>query len=207
VPTADFPTPLKQAVLALEYLISTGVNPENIQITGDSAGANLALQLISHLMHPLDGVPRVKLTAPLRGAYLMSPWVSLSGQGGSLISNDNSDIIGTKCLAAWGPQVLHGIPDSQRPYIEAIKAPKTWFKTINKVVDRVLITAGEAECLKDEIVVVADQLCRDHDGARFVIQKHGVHDDPYFDFLTMEAKVGELTPLIWDWLAAGFKQS
>lgn len=207
VPTATFPTPLKQAVLALEHLISTGVSPENIQITGDSAGANLALQLISHILHPLNGVPRVELSAPLRGAYLMSPWISLSGQGGSLVSEDDNDIIGTKCIAEWSELVLDGIPDSQRPYIEAIKAPEAWFKNAKTVVDRVLITAGDAECLKDEIIVFADHFCRDHDGARFVMQKHGVHNDPYLDFLTMEAKVGELTPIIWDWLADGFKQS
>ncbi|KAF9467699.1 Alpha/Beta hydrolase protein [Collybia nuda] len=207
VPSAAFPTQLRQAVRALDYLISTGVRPENIQITGDSAGANLALQFMSHLLHPLNGIPKIRLSSPIRGAYLMSPWVSLSGEGGSLVSENDNDVVGTKCLAAWGRQVLAGIPDSQRPYIEAIKASKPWFSNLKTVVDRVLITAGDAECLRDEIVIVADRICRDHEGAQLVMHKRGVHDDPYFDFLTREAKVGEITPIIWDWLAAGFKQS
>lgn len=182
------------------------MSPENIQIAGDSAGANLALQLISHILHPLNGIPSFKLSAPIRGVYLMSPWVSLSGNGGSLVSNEGSDVASAKYLATWGRQVLEGIPDSQRPYIEAVRAPKSWFKNAKTVVDRVLITAGEMEVMRDEIVVFADQFCQDHDETQFIMQKHGVHIDPYFDFFTGEATVGEMTLAIWDWLVAGFKQ-
>ncbi|KAF9461390.1 Alpha/Beta hydrolase protein [Collybia nuda] len=207
VPTAVFPTPLKQAALALNYLISSGVKPENIQIVGDSAGGNLAIQLISHLLHPLNGIPPVKLSAPIRGFYLMSPWTSLSSKGGSLVVNDPNDTTNYRSLAEWGRQVLKGIPDSQRPYIEAIKAPKAWFKDAKKVTDRVLITGGDAECLWDDIVLFADQFCKNHDEAKFVVQKHGVHNDPFFDFLAGETKLGMLTPIIWEWLTDGFKRS
>ncbi|KAG5641211.1 hypothetical protein DXG03_005759 [Asterophora parasitica] len=204
VPTAPFPTRLTQVVLAVQHLISSGVQPQNIQITGDSAGGNLALEFFSHLLHPIPNVPRPTLSAPLGGAYLMSPWVSLTGQGGSLITNDANDIIGLGCLTYWGRLVLDGVPENKRQYLEALRAPEGWFEKLDTIVDRVLITAGDAECLRDEIVVVANEICKQHDGARFVLQKYGVHNDPYFDFLTWEKQKGELTPIILEWFAAGF---
>jgi len=204
VPCATFPTQLKQAVVAIEHLISTGVQPQNIQIIGDSAGANLALQVISHILHPLKDVRPLNLPSRIRGVYLMSPWIALKGTGGSMTANDNSDIIGPKCINIWGNQILDGIPDSQLPYIEASNAPDTWFKSIDTVVERVLITAGSSECLRDSIEAFAKRVCGDHDGATFWIQENGVHNDPYLDFFTREKKLGKMTPQILEWFTTGF---
>lgn len=197
---------MKQTVAALRHLISSGVHPQNIQIVGDSAGANLALQLISHILHPLKDVAPVTLSSPIRGVYLMSPWVQfISKVEGSMAYNDDSDIMGPERLHSWGRQVLDGVPDSQLPYIEAVKAPEQWFKGINTVVNRILITGGSAECLRDSIEDLAKQICKQHDDTTFWLQDHGVHDDPYFDFFTMEKKLGKMTPQIIDWFATGFK--
>ncbi|KAF8064398.1 Alpha/Beta hydrolase protein [Lyophyllum atratum] len=205
VPTAPFPTQLKQVVLAVQHLISQGVHPQNIQVTGDSAGANLALQLFSHLLHPVPSVPRLTLSAPLRGANLISPWVSLTSKTGSMLSNDSSDVIGIKCLTYWGREVLDGVKEEHIPYLEASKAPEGWFDGLPEVVDRVLITGGDAEALRDTIVVFADRMCRVHPRAEFILQKYGVHNDPYFDFFTMERNKGEVTPRILEWFEAGFE--
>lgn len=43
--------------------------------------------------------------------------------------NDDSDIIGPLCISDWGYQVFYGVPDSQLPYIEASRAPVSWFKS------------------------------------------------------------------------------
>lgn len=205
VPTAPFPTQLKQVVLAVQHLISTGVKPENIQVTGDSAGGGLTLQLLSHLLHPVPDVPRLTLSAPLRGAYLMSPWVSLTSQTGSMLSNDSSDAIGVRCLTYWGREVLDGVTEEQRPYLEASRTPEAWFENLSTVVDRVLITAGDAEALRDTIITFADRICKQHPRAEFVLQKYGVHIDPYFDFFTKEKKLGEVTPRIVEWFENGFE--
>lgn len=204
VPTGRFPTQLKQAVLAIQHLISTGVQPHNLYLAGDSAGGNLALMVLSHILHPASNVSPLTLSAPLGGAYLMSPWVSLSGRTGSIITNDSSDIIGVRSLPYWGSIVLDGVPEVHRLYIEAYRAPDAWFKDINSVVKRLLITAGDAEALRDEIVVVADRLCRQHDDAQFKLQKYGVHNDPFFDFTFRGMKKGDLTPVILKWFSTGF---
>ncbi|KAF5376725.1 hypothetical protein D9615_007807 [Tricholomella constricta] len=200
---ATFPTQLKQAVLAVQHLLSTGIQLQDIQIAGDSAGGNLALMLFSHILHPVPDVPRLTLSAPFRGVYLMSPWVSLTGETGSMITNDGHDVIGIDSLKYWGRVVLQGLTDAQRRYLEALHAPDDWFKELKTVVERVLVTAGDAECLRDEIVSFAENICKHHDGARFVLQKYGVHNDPFSDFLTREKKKGELTPLILEWFAEG----
>jgi len=203
VPTATFPTQqLHQAVLAVQHLVSKGVQPQKIQITGESAGANLALQLFSHMLHPVADVPRLTLDAPFRGAHLISPWVSFTGQTGSMLTNDDSDAIGIRGLTYWGWLVLDGVPEEYRPYLEAYRAPEAWFEQLSTIIDRVLITVGDAECLRDEIVVVADRICKQHPRGQFVLQKHGVHNDPYFDFFTKEKK-GELTLLILEWFNEG----
>jgi acetyl esterase/lipase len=206
VPSASFPTPLKQTVAAIEHLVSTGVQPPNLYITGDSAGANLVLQVISHILHPLEGVRPLRLPSRIGGIFLMSPWVKLSGTDGSMAFNDDSDIIGPLCVNYWGKQVLLGIPDSQLPYIEASRAPDSWFKAMDTVVERVLITAGSAECLCDSIEVFAQKICDYHSGATFLMQEHGVHDDPYLDFLTKETKKGTLMIPILEWFTTGFSK-
>ena len=135
----------------------------------------------------------------------MSPWAALTGTEGSMTSNEGSDIIGTKCLNDWGRQILEGLPVSYLPYIEPIRAPETWFKSMNIAVDRVLITAGSAECLRDPIEVLAKQICHDHDGATFWMQENGVHIDPFLDFFLEKVKIGTLTQSILEWFATGFE--
>ncbi|KAF8220915.1 alpha/beta-hydrolase [Tricholoma matsutake] len=206
IPSATFPIQLKQAVAAIEHLLSTGVQPQNIQIVGDSAGANLAIQLISHLLHPVRGIRPLNLPFRIRGIYLMSPWVKLQGTEGSITSNDDCDVMGSKCISAWGKEVLEGVPDSWLPYVEATRAPDSWFKSVDTVVERMLITAGSVECCRDSIETFAKQICSVHDGATFWIQENGVHNDPFLDFFTKEVKLGRMTPDILEWFAAGFDE-
>ncbi|KAG5638085.1 hypothetical protein H0H81_001852 [Sphagnurus paluster] len=209
VPTADFPTLLRQAVLAAQHLISTGVQPQNIQVVGDSAGANLIVALLSHLLHPVPELPRLTLSAPLRGAYIMSPWVALTGpHTGSVIANGTNDIIGPGCIETWGSLVLAGIRDHPHlePYLEAARAPEGWFAGLDTVVQRVLISGGDAERLRDSIAGFADLIATHHQKMSYVPQKHGVHNDPYFDFMLKgRPGKGELTPIIVAWFSEGFE--
>jgi acetyl esterase/lipase len=203
VPTAVFPTQLRQATLAIQHIISSGVKPENIQIVGDSAGANLALSLLSHMLHPLEGVPHLSLTSRIRGVYLMSPWTSLTGDTGSHLVNDKSDIVGAKTFGYCGRKVFAGVPESRYPYLEASKVPDSWFKGIDRLVDRVLITAGGAECLRDDIAQLSRKIAEHHPEATFIVHAGGIHNDPYYDFLAGETNLCELTLRILNWLAQG----
>ncbi|KAJ7456899.1 Alpha/Beta hydrolase protein [Mycena latifolia] len=204
VPTVVYPTPLKQARLGLEFLLAAGVKPQNLQLAGDSAGGNLILQLLSQMLHPRESVPEIHLPAPLRGALLISPWVNLSADSASHKENDGRDFLRAHSIAEWGRIVLADVPESDRPFAEAVRAPTGWFEGADRLVERVLVTAGGAECLRDDIVSFGEALKKQHAKTELVVQPGGLHEDMFIDFMVMEKKVGSLTPLTVEWLAAGF---
>ncbi|KAM6489322.1 Alpha/Beta hydrolase fold [Amanita muscaria] len=207
IPTEPFPTQLRQAVSAVEYLLSNEVQPENIQIVGDSAGGNLVLALLSHILHPLDGIPPITPTKPFAGMYMMSPWVRLStndSDTGSNVRNDKHDVITEPVLKKLASIVLAGLPESLTSYIDPSLAPEGWFRDAHTYVERFLITAGYKESMHDDIKEFAHCFRRDNKETQFVIQPDGVHDDPYFDFLVSQPKLGLVTPVIVDWIHEGF---
>ncbi|KAK7026436.1 hypothetical protein VNI00_015671 [Paramarasmius palmivorus] len=95
IPDAPFPTILRQAVKGLQLLLDDGVKAENLQLSGDSAGGNLVLQVLSHILHPLDNVPTVNC-GPIKGAYLMSPWISFQDENRTHAAREATDVIGSK---------------------------------------------------------------------------------------------------------------
>ncbi|KAJ7701579.1 Alpha/Beta hydrolase protein [Mycena rosella] len=205
-PIATFPTPLKQARLGLEFLLAAGVQPQNLQLAGDSAGGNLIVQLLSQMLHPLPSVPEIHLPAPLRGALLISPWVNLSADSASHRENDGRDILRRNTLARWGATILSAVPAGDRAFAEAARAPAEWFAGADRVVERVLVTAGGAECLRDDIVAFGEAFKQHHARTELVVQAGGLHEDLFLDFFVSETKFASLTPLTVEWLAAGFTE-
>lgn len=182
-----------------------------MHLVGDSAGGNLVLQLLSHILHPLPSVPELVLPkeASLRGAYLMSPWVSLLADPtfSSFKSNDKIDMVDSKTLRVWGERVLAPVAEKDLVYIDPINAPvkADWFQGLERVVDRILITTGSKECLRDPDEALSAELRKQHEKVQFIVQENGLHDDPYLDFNAGEKNVGVLTPLLVEWIAEGSK--
>jgi len=205
-PYASFPTPLKQAVAALNFLMAAGVKPQNIQLIGDSAGGNLILQVLSHILHPCQGVPELHLPGPLRGVYLISPWTSLSADSKSHTENDGRDWLVHRRLKEWGALILAHVPDADRPIAEPVRAPDSWFEGVDALVERVLVTAGTEELLRDDIVLFAERFKKHHASVELVVQKDGLHEDILLDFNVNEKKKSSMTPLTVEWLAAGFTE-
>ncbi|KAF4611883.1 hypothetical protein D9613_003759 [Agrocybe pediades] len=212
VPDGSFPVPLCQTVEAVNHLLRQGVKPENIQLTGDSAGGNLLNQFFLHMLHPVEGVPLVKPGVRFKGAYFMSPWPFLLPRVGVESYTDNSqhDIVSPpEKFADFGRRVLSGLQNEavDLPYVDASYAPDGWYEGYDDLVESVLITAGGAECLKDDILEFADILGKAHKDTRLVVDRFGVHDDPFLDFLIGEKRLTELTPLIIQWVADRFQSS
>ncbi|KAF5387548.1 hypothetical protein D9757_006563 [Collybiopsis confluens] len=207
---AAFPTQLRQAVRAIEHLISIGCQLSDIQLVGDSAGGNLVTQVLSHILHPLPFVPPLKIpqSSRFRGVYLMSPWVSLSNSdqwGDSFQSKSYYDI--AKGVEQLGPLYLAHVPSSLTPYVEPVRAPDDWFAGLEDVVDRILLSTGNEERLFDQDVVFFEKKIKEcHRNATLVIQEGGLHDDPIMDFLISEVPLeNTLTPVVLEWIAKGFK--
>ncbi|KAE9389427.1 hypothetical protein BT96DRAFT_946855 [Gymnopus androsaceus JB14] len=169
--------------------------------------------------HPLFSPPIIPPGTRLRGAYMMSPWISMTGVGShiekgivpSLNANDHSDVIGAKALLSWGSIVLSGARNSSDAmYIEPIHAPADWYRGLSDVVERVFVSTGGAECLRDHgRIFFEDKIKPWHEQAEFFEIEGGVHNDPYFDFQVADKPLGErqtLTPKILDWVKRGFQE-
>ncbi|PHH66382.1 hypothetical protein CDD81_7437 [Ophiocordyceps australis] len=103
-PGAKFPVQLRQAAAGLGALLDAGFSPRNIVFGGDSAGGNMALQLMSHLLHPVDAAARrFSLAEPLAGVFLVSPANDMLSA--SMVSRLGLEHFGphTENLAAIGP--------------------------------------------------------------------------------------------------------
>src|ERR1700743_203303 len=74
------------------------LNSTQIFIGGDSAGGNLASELLLHLSKPHPSVPALKLPSRLKGAVLISPWVSFSTTSRSYTDNAESDYLTVTAL-------------------------------------------------------------------------------------------------------------
>ncbi|KAJ6498432.1 Alpha/Beta hydrolase protein [Mycena vitilis] len=202
VPRAAFPTQVDQVRRAVEFLLGAGVQPAQLQIAGDSAGANLIVQLLSHMLHPYPGVPEITLPDKILAVHLLSPWVSLTAETRSFNENDGIDFLSKKALARQGGIVLDGCPEDFKVFAEPAKAPVEWFAGVDKLVDRAIITAGGSECMRDDIIALGEGLKRHHRNVEVVVQEGGFHEDMFLDFLVGEKKLGMLTPLIVDRLLA-----
>ncbi|KIM41786.1 hypothetical protein M413DRAFT_445012 [Hebeloma cylindrosporum] len=206
VPDAMFPVQLRQAVLSIQHLFTLGFKPGNIQLVGDSAGGALIHQVLSHILHPVEGVPKLALTSPFGGAYMMSPWTRLvDGEGSLLHANDGrGDVVTASIGKYWGSKVLDGMQPPAIPYLDAASAPADWLRGVDKCVRRVLISAGDLEFLRDEIVHYGKHVGEYLKDITIVVQENGIHDDPLLDLLVGEKDLGSLTPKILDWLEEGF---
>ncbi|KAJ3506868.1 hypothetical protein NLJ89_g6622 [Agrocybe chaxingu] len=208
VPDLQFPGQLKQGVRAVRHLLDSGVKPENIQLVGDSAGAAFIYQIWSHILHPVEGAPKLELSSPFGGTYMVSPWVRLTDDEGKFFSSKgNRDYLMPATGNYWGHKVLDGLPASAIPYIEANTAPEDWLQGLEKCVKRVLISAGGAETLYGEIIKFQEVVKKHHKDVTLYLEEHGVHNEPYLSFMTKEKDLGEVTPLVLDWLDAGFEKS
>ena len=228
VPDGMFPVQLRQAVLSIQHLFTLGFEPENIQLVGDSAGAALIHQVFSHILHPLEGVPKLMLTSPLGGAYMMSPWTRLVGWTVSLrttmgeptpytmllrlivwvesLLDGKDDVIDASISTYWGSKVLDGAKPCAIPYLQAASAPRDWLQGVDKCVRRVLISAGGLEFFRGEVVHYGKCVQEHLKDTMIIVQENGVHDDPLLELLVGEKFLGSLTPKILDWLEEGFSR-
>jgi len=202
IPQAHFPVPLRQTVAAINHLLQAGIKPSNIIVTGDSAGGNLALQLLLHMKIPIKDLPQIAPETKFGGVYLMSPWcdILLRRPTRSNLENVRWDVISSENLRVFGQLVSDGIKEEAHlPYIDAHFAPDGWYDGLDEVAETLLISAGELECLRDDILLFSEKVCKTHPRAQVVLDKNGIHDDPFFNFLAGEKNLGTLTPKIVDW--------
>ncbi|EAW07502.1 putative 6-hexanolactone hydrolase [Aspergillus clavatus NRRL 1] len=147
-PHAVYPTQLQQAIAALRYILTqTHRSPSNVIIGGDSAGGNLALATLLHLLHPHPEIKPLELSAPLAGVFGFAPWVSFAADGASTEFNRYKDLIPKEALTMWASAYLGGNLKLSDAWSEPALAPVEWWAGAAEKTARVLILAGRDELL------------------------------------------------------------
>src|SRR4051812_20423033 len=82
-PEHHFPAGLDDAVAGYRWLISTGINPGNICIAGDSAGGGMTLALATRLRDAGEPLPACLVC--------LSPWNDMTGSGDSITAISERD--------------------------------------------------------------------------------------------------------------------
>lgn len=116
-PKHTFPAALEDAMVGWNYLLEQGYDPNQITVTGDSAGGNLALALVLKLRDEGLAMP---------GAIVvMSPWGDLAAEGPSHIENLYRDPMfgipeGKPIPTVLIPPVYAGSAELTQPYLSPV---------------------------------------------------------------------------------------
>ncbi|KAF8987478.1 hypothetical protein BDZ89DRAFT_1087709 [Hymenopellis radicata] len=134
IPEGIFPTPLKQLLQTISHLVERGTPASEIYLVGDSAGANLILQLFAHGLHPIPCVPQtISPETKFGGVYLMSPWVDPLGETfAPSMPHAAADIFYPAMYKLFGTMALIGVPPEQRMYMQMIELPAGFFDNLNQ---------------------------------------------------------------------------
>ncbi|KAK3619502.1 hypothetical protein LTR56_024003 [Elasticomyces elasticus] len=200
-PKGQYPLQLQQAAEVLQWLITKqGKSAGNIIIAGDSAGANLNVAVLSHLLHPHPDVPEIKLREPLAGAVLISPWARfISETDESVTRYASSDMVTVSAAKRWSANYLG---DAKLDfYNQPADADDQWFTGLDKKVKDVLVYAGGGEILLDSINAFTKILKQAHPRVELVIQPGVAHDDIILDKVLGYQKKAEGTKVIESWIA------
>lgn len=150
VPHATYPIQIRQAVEALQYVMTELKRPASeIILGGDSAGGNMCLAVLSHLTLPSAALPNLKLSAgdKLKAIVLVAPWVSFATHWESTHRNAYKDFVSEYAGKMWSRAYLAGRKSDF--YTEPVEAPADWWKDAK--VSQVLCTVGSDEVLLDAV--------------------------------------------------------
>lgn len=150
VPHATYPSQLSQAVEAFNYVRTELKRPASeIMLAGDSAGGNMAVGILSQIMHPTSELPEIKLAEgeKLKALVLVAPWLSFRTDWPSEERNRTKDLVSAWTANLWSTTYLAG--RETNPYAEALLAPAEWWK--DAPVEQIICTSGSDELLVDSI--------------------------------------------------------
>ncbi|CAK1354803.1 hypothetical protein CB0940_01388 [Cercospora beticola] len=199
-PKGQYPEQLRQAAESLEWLTGTvGKKTEDIIVAGDSAGANLTIGLLSHLLHPHPELPNPTAGGSLAAAVLISPWIKFSTTDDSFRRNATSDMIPPAAADRWKKLFL-GEKSSDK-YSEPSLADSAWYSGLDKVVNDILIWGGDKEVLIDSIKAFGTTIEKAHAKTTIVIESGAAHEDFILDTLLGYKEKAEGTKVIESWLA------
>jgi acetyl esterase/lipase len=145
-----FPSAIQDLVTFYHYILSLGVHPDDIILSGDSAAGNLVLGLLRYI----ENMGSARLPLP-RGVMLWSPWVHVTPRAGKDYDecrNSQSDLL-ISPLLQWGADAYlpQGLENDVLPFISPLHHP---FRTSVPL----FIHAGGNEAFFDQIKDFAQEM-------------------------------------------------
>ena len=134
-PESRFPAALEDAVAGYRWVISTGIEPRQISIVGDSAGGGLALALVMKLRDLGDPLPASVVS--------LSPWTDMAGTGASILANSKRDPFFVPEDVERYAELYLGSQARRTPFASPLYGDFTGLPPL-------LIQAGENEMLLDD---------------------------------------------------------
>lgn len=164
-----FPAALQDAVSSYLFLLDQNVDPKNIILSGDSAGAHLAISLLKYLGEYLPS----KVPAPAL-ALLWSPWLDLAAGASATVvlgrKNYETDYIPADfaewAVASFAPSSFVDLRD---PYVTLAGHP---FHCATKLWAHV----GAQELLHDEVVHWVDEMLQAGCDVSLRVEEGAPHD-------------------------------
>ncbi|KAG5769759.1 hypothetical protein H9Q73_013466 [Fusarium xylarioides] len=155
-PEHPYPGALRQVVSAYQYIASRNIP---IILVGDSAGGNLCLGLLRHLVKPHPSIRPLTQnrgeTGHVVATYLNSPWVNLRNNGESYRQNANQDCLDKGALDRWRKAYLGEKPLDE--YVNPIDCLDGWKEILPK---DTLLVAGELELFVADIQKLAQNVLK-----------------------------------------------
>lgn len=145
-------------------------------LVGDSAGGNLVLGLLSHLLHPYPSIPETQLTqAPLAGAVVISPMCSFDTTTSSFRKNLKSDVVPPEVVKKWSSLYLGA--SKLDNYNHPVSADVAWFRGLDGIVDSLLVWAGGKETLLDSTKELYGTLREAHPRTELFVNPEAAHEE------------------------------
>jgi acetyl esterase/lipase len=141
-PEHPFPAAVEDAVAGYHWLLSTGVDPEQVVIGGDSAGGGLTVATLVALKDAGERLPA--------GAVCISPWTDMTLTGESLTSKAEADPMITTDGIARVRDAYVGTADPRAPLASPIYADLSGLPPL-------IIQVGENEVLLDDSSRLAER--------------------------------------------------
>jgi acetyl esterase/lipase len=205
-PYSPYPTQLRQANAALSHLLKKGISPANIMVGGDSAGGNLALQLASHILHPLPSIPPPPaLPQALAGMLLISPWCSYSLDSPGHSRNDRKDVLSRDTYVRFTKLVTPGVTPELKSHCEPLSASAEWWKGLDGAYARVLLTVGEYECRIDSILEMAVIISHHVKDTVTRVEPGALHEEAILKFRSGNGGVGKDYEAMVEFLSRSFR--
>jgi acetyl esterase/lipase len=170
-PEHRFPAQLEDAVAGYRWLLQQGVDPRNVVLGGDSAGAGLCISLMVKLRDSGDPLPAA--------AVCLSPWVDLEGLGDSVDQNDRYDYISRRALQQYRKRFVEDA-DVRNPLAAPLYADLRRLPPI-------LVQVGSAEALLDDSRRIVERAREAGVDVTFRVWEDMIHVWQLFAFMVPQA--------------------